>query len=121
MRIPKLTRGALTCTACAGLALLLGAAVASAQNGGVCPPYPDGRKADPAPLFNAIDKNHDGKLTHEEWQAAGAPEPSWNAFNKKETVKKNGYITLDDFLNDTPPNGIDTNCDGKIAKHPNFL
>jgi hypothetical protein len=115
MRVPQLTTATLLCTACAGLALTLGATAASAQNGGVCPPYPDGRKGDPTPLFNALDANHDGKITREEWVAAGAPEPSWKAFNTKETVKKNGYITLEDFLNDSPPGGIDTNCDGKFS------
>jgi hypothetical protein len=33
----------------------------------------------------------------------------------KPNVKKNGYITLEDFLSDSPPGGIDTNCDGKIT------
>jgi hypothetical protein len=82
---------------------------------GKCPPYPEGGIADPTPLFEAIDKNHDGKLTYDEWQAAGAPEPSWKAFMSKPRVKKNGYITLYDFVMDTPPGGIDTNCDGYIS------
>ena len=82
---------------------------------GKCPPYDGGGIADPAPMVNAIDLNHDGKLTREEWQQVGAPEPSWNAFMSKPRVKKNGYITLYDFVFDTPPNGIDTNCDGQFT------
>jgi hypothetical protein len=29
--------------------------------------------------------------------------------------RRQGYITREDFLTDTPPNGIDTNCDGRIT------
>jgi len=82
---------------------------------GKCPPYDDGGIADPTPMVSAIDLNHDGKLTHEEWQKVGAPEPSWNSFMGKARVKKNGYVTLYDFVFDTPPNGIDTNCDGTFS------
>jgi hypothetical protein len=87
----------------------------STDGPGKCPPYDDGGIADPTPLVNAIDLNHDGKLTHEEWQKVGAPEPSWNSFMSKPRVKKNGYVTLYDFVFDTPPNGIDTNCDGQFT------
>lgn len=82
---------------------------------GKCPPYDDGGIADPTPMVNAIDLNHDGKLTQEEWQQVGAPESSWNSFMGKARVKKNGYVTLYDFVFDTPPNGIDTNCDGQFT------
>jgi len=82
---------------------------------GKCPPYPDGGIGDPTPLFNGIDLNHDGKLTSEEWQKVEAPESSWNKFMGKPRVKKNGYITLYDFVFDTPPNGVDTNCDGQFS------
>jgi hypothetical protein len=87
----------------------------STDGPGTCPPYSDGGIADPTPLFNAIDTNRDGKLTQAEWKAAKAPEPSWNAFMSKPRVKKNGYITLYDFVMDTPPGGIDTNCDGEFS------
>jgi hypothetical protein len=77
-----------------------------------CPPYPDGTLGDPTPMFQAIDINHDGKATHEEWQKVEAPEPSWNAFQGKALVKKQGYVTLFDFLTDSPPGGVDTACKG---------
>jgi len=80
-----------------------------------CPPYPDGTLADPTPLFRAINVNHDGKATHEQWQKAEAPEPSWNAFQGKALVKKQGYVTLFDFLTDSPPGGIDTACKGYLT------
>jgi hypothetical protein len=109
-----LKSSALICTAWAGFALTQGAIFASAQ-GGACPPYPDGRKYDASPIVDAIDTNHDGKMTHEEWLAAGAPEASWNSFMRNEEIKKQGYITREQFLAEAPPGGIDANCDGKIT------
>jgi EF hand domain-containing protein len=98
-----------------GLGALLAGSMLAQTGPDKCPPYPDGRKADASPIVDAIDTNKDGKMTHEEWQAAGAPEASWNMFMKKDKIRKQGYITREDFLSETPPNGIDTNCDGKIT------
>jgi hypothetical protein len=101
---------------CAGsLAVLLATACSAADGPGKCPPYADGRKFDAAPIVDAIDANQDGRMTHAEWQAAEAPEASWNFFMAKAAIKAQGYITRADFLAESPPNGIDTNCDGKIT------
>ncbi|MFO1400990.1 MAG: hypothetical protein U1F30_07230 [Steroidobacteraceae bacterium] len=97
------------------VALLLASACGAADGPGKCPPYADGRKFDAAPIVDAIDKDKDGRMTHAEWAAAEAPEPSWNFFMAKETIKAQGYITRADFLAESPPNGIDTNCDGRIT------
>lgn len=80
-----------------------------------CPPYADGTKFDPSPVVDAIDTNHDGKMTHDEWQKSGAPEGSWNKFMSYEKVKQQGYVSRADFLAETPPNGVDANCDGKFT------
>lgn len=98
-----------------GLCMFAGAMMA--QNGpGKCPPYEDGRKYDASPIVTAVDKNHDGKMTRAEWDAAGAPEASWHYFeNKFPEVKTKGYITREQFMSEAPPNGIDTNCDAKIT------
>ena len=98
-----------------GIALLLATACAAADGPGKCPPYADGRKFDASPIVDAIDRNRDGRMTHEEWQAAEAPEASWNFFQAKEKVKAQGYVSRADFLAESPPNGIDTNCDGRIT------
>lgn len=98
-----------------GIALLLATACAAADGPGKCPPYADGRKFDASPIVDAIDRDKDGKMTHEEWQAAEAPEASWSFFMAKEKVQAQGYVTRADFLGESPPNGIDTNCDGKIT------
>jgi hypothetical protein len=98
-----------------GMALLLATTCIAADGPGKCPPYADGRNYDASPIVDAIDTNHDGKMTHAEWQAAEAPEASWNFFMAKEKIKAQGYITRADFLAESPPNGIDTDCDGKIT------
>jgi hypothetical protein len=85
---------------------------------GKYPPYPDGGVADPTPLFNSLDANHDGKVTHEEWTKAGAPEKLWQALAAKERVKAHGYITLYDLVmnpKEVQITGIDTNQDGYIT------
>ena len=83
---------------------------------GKCPPYDEpGKTFDANHIVDAIDTNGDGKMTHKEWVAAEAPDPSWNMFMDKEKVKAQGYITREDFVNETPPNGIDTDCDGFIT------
>lgn len=80
-----------------------------------CPPYADGGKFDASPIVDAIDTNHDNKMTHEEWQKAGAPEGSWQRFMSYPSVKAQGYVSRTDFVNETPPNGVDANCDKKIT------
>ena len=100
--------------ALAGFCLLAGTAFAENPSKG-CPPYPDGRKTDTSPLFDAIDTNHDGKLTHDEWQASGSPEGSWKFFMaKKESIGKD-YISRKVFLAEPVPDGMDANCDGKVT------
>jgi hypothetical protein len=71
-------------------------------------------KADASPIADVIDKNRDGKLTHEEWQAAGAPENSFKYFMAKEKDKK-GYVRREEYLDEAPPDGLDANCDGKLT------
>lgn len=80
-----------------------------------CPPYSDGDMFDSSPIADAIDVNHDGKLTHDEWHKAGAPENSWKRFMGYPTEKAQGYITRAQFIAEMPPDGIDTNCDHKIT------
>jgi hypothetical protein len=94
---------------------LHGATASAAAGPGKCPPYADSRKVDASPIFDAIDINKDGRATHEEWVKAKAPEPSWNMFNGRDAIKQQGYITRAQFLAESPPNGIDANCDGKIT------
>ncbi len=98
-----------------GVALLLATSSSAADGPGKCPPYDDGRKFDAAPIVDAIDRNQDGKMMHAEWQAAEAPEASWNFFMAKEKIKAQGYVSREDFLSESPPNGIDTDCDGRIT------
>jgi hypothetical protein len=78
-----------------------------------CPPYDDAKmKGDPAPIVDAIDKNKDGKMNKDEWLAAGAPIESFNSFIGK---SKKDFVTREEFMTETPPNGVDANCDGKFT------
>ena len=78
-----------------------------------CPPYDDPNKTyDPSPIPASIDTNKDGKMTKEEWLAAGAPIASFQMFTER---SKNDYVTVEEFLKETPPNGVDLDCDGKIT------
>lgn len=110
MRILSVVLATVFCLVLAGSSLAQG----PGESGG-CPPYDDPNKTfDARPIVNAIDTNQDGIMTLEEWTEAGAPEGSWNMFMEKDESKK-GYITRYEFINETPPNGIDTNCDGYIT------
>jgi hypothetical protein len=78
-----------------------------------CPPYDDPKiKGDASPIVDAIDKNKDGKMTKDEWLAAGAPIESFQSFTGK---SKKDYVTREEFMTETPPNGVDANCDGKFT------
>ena len=119
MQTSRIILAMLLCSALAGSVFAQSTPTAQSQGGtpqkSGCPPYSDGRKFDATPIVDAIDTNKDAMLTHEEWSTAGAPENSWNSFMKKEKVLKQGYITREDFLAETPPGGIDTDCNGKIT------
>jgi hypothetical protein len=92
-----------------------GSAPAKASAQKTCPPYDDAKmKADATQIADAIDKNKDGRMTQEEWLAAGAPENSFKYFMAKDKDKK-GYVTREVYLAETPPDGLDANCDGKLT------
>ena len=110
MRIIRVVFASLSCLAVACVSFAQGPGESSG-----CPPYDEPYKTfDARPIVNAIDTNQDGIMTLEEWTDAGAPEGSWNMFMEKDASKK-GYITRYEFINETPPNGVDSNCDGYIT------
>jgi len=77
-----------------------------------CPPYDDGKKGDPTPIVDAIDADKDGKMTKAEWEKAGAPIESFQSFIGK---SKKDFVSRQEFMDETPPNGVDANCDGKFT------
>lgn len=88
-------------------------AQSEASDNKTCPPYDDPNKTyDASPIPASIDTNKDGKMTKEEWLAAGAPIASFQMFTER---SENDYVTREEFLEETPPNGVDLNCDGKIT------
>jgi Ca2+-binding EF-hand superfamily protein len=99
----------------AGACLLVGSIFFMSDIGAACDEYLGGGPVDPTTLFNELDLDHDGKVTHDEWVETEAPTPSWSAFMTKALVQKHGYVTLFDFLTDDAPGSIDSNCDGKVT------
>jgi hypothetical protein len=78
-----------------------------------CPPYDDAKiKGDPTPIVDSIDADKDGKMTKEEWLKAGAPIESFQSFTGK---SKKDFVSRQEFIDETPPNGVDANCDGKFT------
>lgn len=97
-----------------GLALAQNAPPAGGPPGGPPPQNPacaNLPKLDQRPLFKALDPNHTGRITRQQWEAA---------FGKTGTLfqdmdsKHQGYLTLDELQASSPPRWVDTNHDGKI-------
>ncbi len=63
-----------------------------------------------SPVTEAVDTNHDGKMSLEEWTAKGLPMSSFNMFEKGR-----GYVTQKDYEENAAPAGIDINGDGKLT------
>lgn len=61
------------------------------------------------PYFVAVDANHDGCLTKDEWDKAGAPSSSFNGLNQ------NGCVTYLRMYNEKAPDTVDLNKDGKLT------
>jgi hypothetical protein len=71
----------------------------------------DGVTLDVTPFFTAVDTNKDGKITADEWKAAGLPD---NVFTMFETDKK-GYIVKESLSSKKHPPTVDSNKDGKLS------
>jgi hypothetical protein len=80
----------------------------SQPGGGVA----EGKVYDVTPLFDAVDTNHDGKITKEEWKAAGFPDQPFDMWDPG----KKGYLTKDVFGSFKHPAAMDTNNDGKLTR-----
>lgn len=62
------------------------------------------------PLVQAVDTNHDGCISHQEWLAAGLPESSYQGLKDKD-----GCVTLARMQAEPAPPGIDLDGDGKLT------
>lgn len=69
------------------------------------------KSIDQTAFFKDLDRNHDGKVTPEEWKAAGLPEPVFSMIDSK----KKGYATWQDFEAHPPMSSFDLDHDGKVT------
>jgi EF hand len=72
----------------------------------------EGKVYDVSLVFDAVDSNHDGKITHDEWKAAGFPDQPFNMW----CASGQDYLTREGFGSYKHPLGLDTNGDGKMTK-----
>lgn len=111
MRLPEswslLVVVALACVACNGRGTPMDASNADSNvNAGGSTPG----TLDVTPFVDAVDTNHDGCMNHAEWQAAGAPESSYQGLKDA-----SGCVTASAMRAAAPPPGIDLNRDGKLT------
>lgn len=68
-------------------------------------------KLDQTPMFNEIDADKDGKVTSEEWTAAGAPDRMF----QRSDADEDGSVTLEELNASSRPPDVDKNQDGKAT------
>jgi|WetSurMetagenome_2_1015567.scaffolds.fasta_scaffold184793_1 hypothetical protein len=76
----------------------------------------DGKPLDFNPTFDAMDTDHDRKITREEWFAAGMSQKTYDMlFTKMLDKDKDSLVTPDEFLGRKPQFEIDIDHDGKVS------
>jgi len=71
----------------------------------------DGLTLDVTPFYDEVNTTKDGKITLDQWKAAGLPE---NVFSMFDSDKK-GYITKEHMASMKHPPSIDTDHSGKLT------
>jgi hypothetical protein len=73
-------------------------------------------KLDFGPVYDAMDKNKDGKVAKEEWLASGMNQDSYDRlFTQMLDSNKDLILTKAEFTASKPIFEVDTNKDGKVS------
>jgi hypothetical protein len=123
MRIQKVLGITVVCLALAapvmaqqGQAPAGGAPQGQAPAGGAPQGQGSGTKYDYGPVYDAIDKNKDGKVNKEEWLASGMTQDSYDKlFTQMLDANKDLVLTKAEFTSSSPIFEVDTNKDGKVT------
>lgn len=106
MRIQNLIGITIICLAFAVQAIAQGAP--QGQGGG--------QKFDYGPVYDAMDKDQDGKVAKEEWLASGMTQDSYDRlFLQMLDSDKDQILTKAEFTASSPLFEVDTNKDGKVS------
>jgi hypothetical protein len=82
--------------------------------GAAAPHKHNGKKVDYSPFFAAVDKKHNGKLTRDEWDAAGLKDRQFTELTKYKKSDEQ-YVTQAQLDDMDAPDALDANHDGKIT------
>jgi hypothetical protein len=111
MRIQKIIGITVICLAFACSALAQGTPQGQAPAGGGA-----NDKLDFGPVYDAMDKNKDGKVAKEEWLASGMNQDSYDRlFTQMLDSNKDLILTKAEFTASKPIFEVDTNKDGKAS------
>lgn len=122
MRIKKIIGITVICLAFACSALAQGAPQGQAPVGAPQGQAPGGQgggandKLDFGPVYDAMDKNKDGKVAKDEWLASGMNQDSYDRlFTQMLDSNKDLILTKAEFTASKPIFEVDTDKDGKVT------
>jgi len=117
MSIEKVIGITVVCLALAGTAMAQGGSPqGQAPAGGAPQAQSSGPKLDFGPVYDAMDKNKDGKVAKDEWLGSGMTQDSYDKlFTQMLDGNKDLILTKAEFTSSSPMFEVDTNKDGKAS------
>jgi hypothetical protein len=115
MSMRKVLAITVICLAFAVSAMAQGGPPAGAP-GGAPQGQSSGPKLDFGPVYDAMDKNKDGKVAKDEWLGSGMTQDSYDKlFTQMLDGNKDLILTKAEFTSSSPIFEVDTNKDGKVS------